>query len=119
MSHEFKLKFDQMRENYQEKQDQTYVGASNVRNVCFVQADGKMLFLNYSYLMSSEYLPDDSTIVLNFTSHTIILKGSKLETLYQDFFSHIPRVVTCIEERYNEVEKDAYLINDMQISEQK
>jgi hypothetical protein len=117
MSHEFKYKFDQMRENYQEQPDQTYAGESNVRNVCFVQADGKMTFLNYSYLVSGEYQPEESIIVLNFTSHTIILKGTKLEMLYQEFFSQVPRFITTTEERYNEVEKNSYLINEMQITE--
>lgn len=117
MGQEFKFKIDEMRENNPGKQQQIYAGESHVRNVCFVQSDGKMLFLNYGYLVSGEYLPDESKIVLHFTSHMITLKGTKLETLYNDFFSHIPRYITASDERYNEVEKNAYLINEIQIAE--
>jgi len=108
-----------MRENNPAKQQQTYAGESNVRNVCFVQADGKMLFLNYGYLVSGEYLPDESAIILHFTSHRITLKGIKLETLYNEFFSHIPRYMSATEERYGELEKSAYSINEIQIIENK
>lgn len=117
MSHDFKFKIDEMRENNPAKQQLTYAGESNVRNVCFVQKDGKMTFLNYGYLVSGDYLPDESAIVLHFTSHSITLKGTKLETLYQDFFSHVPRYIVCTDERYNEVEKSAFFINDIQIAE--
>ena len=117
MSHDFKFKIDELRENDPTKQQQTYAGESHVRNVCFVQTDGKMLFLNYGYLVSGEYLPNESAIVLNFTSHTISLKGTKLETLYQDFFSHVPRFITCTDERYNEVEERMCVINEILITE--
>lgn len=117
MSHDFKFKFDEMRDNNPAKQQLAYAGESHVRNVCFVQTSGKILFLNYGYLVSGEYVPDESTITLQFTSHTITLKGTKLETLYQEFFSHIPRYVTATEERYNEVENGSYQINEIQIAE--
>ena len=48
MSRDFKFKFDQMRENHLEKKDKTYAGESHVRNVCFEQTDGKIIFLNYA-----------------------------------------------------------------------
>lgn len=117
MSHEFKFKFDEMRNNNPGKQQQTYAGESHVRNVCFVQSDGKMLFLNYSYLVSGEYVANESTITLHFTSHTITLKGIKLEPLYLEFFSHIPRHITATDERYNSVENGSYQINEIQIAE--
>ncbi len=116
MGQEFKFKIDEMRENNPGKQQQIYAGESHVRNVCFVQSDGKMLFLNYGYLVSGEYLPDESKIVLHFTSHTIALKGTKLETLYQEFFSHIPRYILATNERYIEVEKSTYTISEIQVS---
>ncbi|HRE62290.1 MAG TPA: hypothetical protein PKU77_00790 [Ferruginibacter sp.] len=112
----FKLKVDEMKENAPVNNDENYQSGSNVRNVCFVQIDGKMLFLNYGYLVSCEYLPDDSIVVLNFTSHIITLKGSKLESLYQEFFNHIPKVVNCTEDRYTElIEDNSSLIIEMKV----
>ncbi len=113
----FKLKIDAMKESSPVRQDENYHYGSNVRNVCFAQADGKMLFLNYGYLVSCEYLPYESSIILNFTSHAITLKGTKLESLYQEFFNHIPKIVSCVDERYNEVEKKSYFIDEIQILE--
>lgn len=102
----FKLKVDEMRENDPVKKDENYHSGSNVRNVCFVQADGKMLFLNYGYLVACEYLPDEGLIILKFTSHTITLKGTRLESLYQEFFNHIPKLVICAEDRYNSLDEN-------------
>lgn len=116
MSHEFKFKFDEMRDNNPAKQEDSYPSGSNVRNVCFIQSDGRMLFLNYGYLVSGEYLPDESQIVLNFTSHTITLHGIKLESLYQELGNHIPRVLVCRDERYSKLENlDTYSISQMAI----
>lgn len=112
----FKLKVDEMKENDPVKKDENYQSGSNVRNVCFAQADGKMLFLNYGYLIACEYLPDESSIILNFTSHTIRLRGTKLELLFQEFFNHVPKIVSCIEDRYNLlVESNVALVTEMKI----
>ncbi len=43
---------------------ENYATPSQVRNLCFVQPDGKRLFLNYAYLVSGEYSPETNTIVL-------------------------------------------------------
>jgi hypothetical protein len=115
MSQDFKFKFNQMRENDPTQEQQTYAGESHVRNVCFFQPDGKAVFLNYGYLTSAQYDPTESCITLFFTSHTVILKGANLETLFQEFFSHIPKSITCTDERYNEIEKHSYIINEMHI----
>ncbi len=119
MNHEFKLKYDELKDNdpSQKEEDKNYFAPSSTRNVCFVQTDGKMLFLNYGYLISGEYLPNESLITLYFTSHTIILKGAKLESLYQDFFNHVPRLVICLDERYEEIsENNTYTIHKIEVS---
>ncbi|MCP9749993.1 hypothetical protein [Ferruginibacter sp. HRS2-29] len=103
----FKLKVDEMKENDPAAKDENYHSGSNVRNVCFVQANGNMLFLNYSYLVSCEYQPSENSITLNFTSHKIIVEGVKLEILYQKLFNHVPRILNCIDERYSELAEQA------------
>jgi hypothetical protein len=115
MSRDFKFNFDQIRENHLEKKDDSHAGESHVRNVCFEQTDGKIIFLNYAYLVSGEYMPDENTIVLCFTSHTVTLKGIRLLPLYQDFFKHIPRIVNCTDDRYNEIEGEALVVNSIDI----
>lgn len=115
MSRDFKFKFDQMRENHLEKKDETYSGESHVRNICFEQTDGKIIFLNYAYLVSGEYVPDENTIVLYFTSHTVTLKGVGLAALYQDFFTHTTKHITCSDERYNGIDGGAAIVNGVEV----
>lgn len=115
MSHDFKFKFDQMRDNHLEKKDETYAGESHVRNVCFEQLDGKSVFLNYAYLVSGEYIPEENTIVLCFTSHTVTVKGIGLAALYQDFFTHTPKHIACSDERYNEINGGMVVVNAIEV----
>ena len=97
MSRDFKLKFDQTKRDYSSQEDSSsheeqdlqndfYPHASNSRNICFVLLDGKSLFLNYAYLISCEYTTEENKIVLIFTTHTIELKGIRLETLFEGLF---------------------------------
>lgn len=74
--------------------------ATGARNLCFIQPDGRRLFLGYAYLVSGEYVPDDSAIILVFTSHTITLKGHNLETLFESLLTHEPERIVCEDERY-------------------
>lgn len=102
-----RYKFDKLNENDPEKKEsqgstdiERFDAPANVRNLCLVPLSGKMLFLNYSYLMSGEYSPDDGTITLTFTTHTVTLKGKNLENLFVDFVNHMPKIVSCVDERY-------------------
>lgn len=81
-------------------------GAAHLRNLKLVDASGKHGSFNYSYLMSGEYLPDESAIMLFFTTHNITLKGSNLENLFDDFMNHIVKQVTCLDKRYIKTKND-------------
>jgi hypothetical protein len=117
MNQEFKLQYDFLGDNDQKKSEAEtkHKSESYARNVCFVHLNGKMLFLNYGYLVSADYDPEDNSITLNFTSHTIILRGSKLDSMYLEFFHHIPKVVSCLEERYNQTENERPVINNIEV----
>jgi len=110
MSYDYKSRLDDYlsgdpTKKNEPKQDEniTYFDAdyTGVRNVCFVQLDGKQIFLNYNYLVSGEYLPEENKITLQFTTDTITLQGYNLEKLYQDFMKHMPQNITITDERYS------------------
>ena len=71
-----------------------------VRTVCFAQADGETLFLNYAYLISAGYTPADGSITLVFTTHIVTLKGVNLQAACDRLAAHAVRQVAAIEERY-------------------
>ena len=96
--------------------EENYSVISHARNICFVLADGNRIFLNYGYLVSGEYLPEDNKIILSFTSHTIIVIGILLEKLFYDLMGGLPRQLVCQDARYNPVDdKGKPIINEMQI----
>jgi hypothetical protein len=111
MSHGFKLRFDEMRESDptnsdSSKQDENelfYQSSGHARNVCFVWANEKRLFLNYAYLVSGEFNPNEekNLITLTFSSHTISLHGYNLETLFTSLMEHLPRLITETDSRCN------------------
>ena len=127
MSQEFKTKFEKMRENLTAQQndntqsegitDDKYPASGYARNLIFRWPDGRMKFLNYSYLISCEYLPQDSTITITFTSDTVDLKGELLEDLFLELAMHIPKLIQCKEERYNVLDEGKQtIINEIKIT---
>lgn len=111
MNSGFKFKYDQIRENDPTKKESaiylnternaaTYYENSNAKNVCFVWPDGKRIFLNYSYLVSGEYQPEENSITLTWTTHVVNLKGYQLEKLFNELMHHLPKEVVCIDTRY-------------------
>lgn len=119
MNHRFSLKFDEMQENKTLASDQDntrYAAAGHVRNVCFQGLDGKSVFLNYSYLVSGEFDPAQSVITLSFTTHRVIIRGIRLQGLYDALMNQIARIIACIEDRYNEVEdRQATIVNSIEV----
>lgn len=126
MSQDFKFKFDKMRENNpanSESDDEDknisgekYETSGNTRNLGFVWLDGKRMFLSYSYLISCEYQPVESLLVLTFTTHIFSLKGTLLENLYDELLLQIPKTIYCVDPRYNSVlEKDQFAVNAIAI----
>lgn len=127
MNHKFSLKFDKMRDNNPSAPEgdavpnlfakNNYETPGHVRNVCFVMLDGKMIFLNYAYLVAGEHNPENSTITLSFTSHVVILKGYNLEILYADLMFQLCKQVICMDERYDAVEeKDQGSVTEITIA---
>lgn len=86
------------------KFDKDYNG---VRNVCFVLLDGKHIFVNYSYLVAGEFFPEESKIVLHFTTHAISLQGQNLETLFFDLMQHSPKLIEVNNDRYSSISQVA------------
>lgn len=117
MSHEFKLKFDQLKNNDPTKkgEDSGNESSGNARNICFVQINGDSIFLSYGYLISGEFKPSENKIDLFFTSHTITISGSKLNLLFQEFIKHSPKVIECKNDRYNEISEDGFVVNTIDI----
>jgi len=125
MSLNFKNNFDEFRERNAEygkaateaKPVETFAAPSLVRNICFIWPDGKKKFLNYAYLISGEYLPEESAISLIFTSDTITIKGFKLEGLFDDLIQHLPSFISCSDPRYNEtLAEPEIIINDIAVT---
>lgn len=81
--------------------------ASNARNVCFVQQNGRRLFLNYAYLISGEYVPESNIITLTFTTHIVILKGNLLEQVYESLLFHLPKLIQAEFKRYESISSNA------------
>lgn len=123
MNQKFKLKFEELWENDpskkeagEEKSKQSFPSVSHARNLCIVWDDCKRIFLNYAYLISGELLPDDSAIVLTFTTHTVTLKGSRLDTLFEEFTGHLIKQIACTDERYNEtLEGTETVVNEIEV----
>lgn len=90
-----------------------YKVSSSIRNVCFVWQDGRRKFLNYAYLVSAEYMPDDSIIELTFTSTKISLKGIKLDILHEKLLFHLPITIICQDLRYSQLSRADYCVNEI------
>lgn len=125
MSQGFRWKYDEMQESDPTKEpaggvsgiaEENYSVISHARNICFVLADGNRMFLNYGYLVSGEYLPEDNKIILSFTSHTVTLAGIYLEKLFYDLMQGLPRQLVCTDARYNPAdEQKKPIVNDIQV----
>lgn len=110
MNQGFKLRFDQMRESDPTNPDtspdmneaELYQQPGYVRNLCLVWPDGRRMFFNYAYLVAAEFEPGSETnsIKLAFSSHSVILQGYSLETLFMALLDHLPRLITATDPRY-------------------
>jgi hypothetical protein len=124
MNPDFKLKLDQMLQSDPTKEDTNpgthdnrfFTPYEHVRNLCFVWPDGRKKFLNYSFLVSAQYSPSESTIKLVFTTETVLLKGIRLEALFQHLQDHTIKQVSSIDYRYNAIhENEDIIVNEIEI----
>lgn len=96
-------KFD--KSSNEKSEDEGYGAAGTVRNLCFVLEGGRRLFLNYAYLISGDYTPDESAIVLSYTTHTVTLKGHNLDALYDALMLQLPKTIAALGKRYEATEE--------------
>ncbi len=85
------------------------------RYLSFVLKDGKCRSFNYAYIVTTEYNPDALQITIEFTSHTVVLKGEKLEGLYTDLLTHLPKLIQCSNDRYNVLSDSKPVVNDITV----
>jgi hypothetical protein len=127
MNPAFNYKFDQMREDKESEttdeegdtasSNNSYAQAGHIRNLSFVWPDGKQKALNYSYLVSADYLPQSNTIMLEFTTHTVTLTGFNLQKLFDQILMQLVLRITCTDARYNELATgDKPIVNDIQVA---
>lgn len=110
MNRSFKLRFDQLRENDPTStghdtgagDNGLYPSSGHTRNVCLVWPDGRRAFLNYAYLVASEFEPNNerNLIRLSFSSHSVALHGYSLESLFMALLDHLPRIIAVTDPRY-------------------
>ena len=104
MSQNFNDMFEGLRSNIPRTTNnnehyKTFETLGHVRNLCFTRDNDKR-FMNYAYLVDVELSEESSIITLNYTSKTVILKGDRLEILFNDLLFHLPLEVKTITERY-------------------
>ncbi len=113
MSQDFKIRFDEYQENDPTSKVEGqvhpdyYPTGGHTRNLAFVLPDGQLQFFNYSYLITCSYNQSEGKISLEFSTHTVELKGQKLEQLFYELMMQTTKIIRCTNKRYNElVEKD-------------
>jgi hypothetical protein len=95
----------------------TFESVGHVRNLCLTWPDGKRKFMNYAYLVSGEYSPEEGRIILIFTSETIVLVGIRLNLLFNDLLSHLPLDIVMIEQRYSStVKNNEFAVHQIEVS---
>lgn len=115
MSQGFRFRYDEMREGDPTKASAGskasgnhtfYEAPSHARSLCLVWPHGKRIFLSYAYLVSGELSLDGekNVITLSFSSHSVILKGYGLESLFMALLDHLPKMVVAIDPRYASTE---------------
>lgn len=111
MNREFKLRFDQMREGNPAKpedsgspetESETGPLSGYTRTLCLIWPNGRRFFLNYAYLLAGELkiVGEKNEILLYFSSHTVMLRGYGLKTLFSELLEQGPRRIRAADERY-------------------
>lgn len=114
------MKFDEWRENDptvskgEDNAGVSYPAPSQARNLGFAWPDGRKMFLNYSYLVAGECAAGNGEMVLTFTTHFATIQGFRLDILFAELMEHRPKMITCIEERYNNLQEEGHpVINEI------
>ncbi len=119
MDHGFNDKFEKMLGNNVTKKENNiefHSERSYSRYVTFALPDGKYQSFNYAYLVTSEYIPDPTEIRIEFTTHTVLLKGEYLHKLYADILAHLPKLIECSNSRYNVLSEAKPVVNEIVVT---
>lgn len=125
MSQNYKLRFDQMKENNpgqsgsasQEDTSAFYAGEGSIRNFCLVWKDGNMDDFPYSYVVHTKFRigEEKNTMIIELPSKLITLFGYGLTSLFLAFKKQLPQFIYQIDERY--IGQDDTVVTDIQIEE--
>jgi hypothetical protein len=96
--------------------DLYYPTYGNVRHLCCCWMDGKKFFLNYAYLISAEYDAAEGAITLAFSTHSVVIKGVNLQSVFFRIMGQQIRLLQCTDARYNSIGGDRAIVNSIQIT---
>lgn len=124
MNQDFKLKFDEYKDNNPtgrldgEDNPDYYPAGSNARHIVFVWSEKKMQSFSYSYLVTQSYDASKNAIIMQFTSHTIEIKGVRLDGLFHELVAQIPKYIRITDKRYNSTDDNTgTIVNEVLIIE--
>ena len=86
---------------------------SNVRNIIFQWENGRQFFVNYNYMISCEIDPENTILTLSFTNCSVILKGTKLDRLFEFLSTQQIRVIKETT-RYAQISEDEFLVESIE-----
>jgi hypothetical protein len=92
-----------------------YKERGHTRTLKVILGDGRQIGLSYHNLISTEYDQADELIILEFTTHIVMLKGKDLLALHEDFLTHQPKVIEMTEERYNLLSEGLPVVNGISV----
>lgn len=109
MSHGYKLRFDQMKENNPtpsesdpQNEGNYYPTKGSIRNLALIFKDGNIRGFPYAFIVDYFFKVNDenNVIILELSSKTISLIGYKLWPLYWEIFDQTPRIIQEVDKRY-------------------
>ncbi|MBA4853756.1 hypothetical protein [Emticicia sp. BO119] len=125
MSQNYKLRFDQMKENIpgqsgstsQEDTSAFYASEGSIRNFCLVWKDGNMDDFPYSYVVHTQFRigEEKNAMIIELPSKLITLSGYGLTSLFLAFKKQLPQFIYQVDERY--AEEAETVVTDIQIEE--
>jgi len=73
---------------------------------------------NYNYLVTQSYDAAKNAITLEFTSHTVTIKGMRLDVLFYELMAQLPKYIRITEKRYNDTkDKSGGIVNEIVVTE--
>lgn len=125
MSQNYKLRFDQMKENNpaqsglesQNDGSAFFPNEGNMRNFCLVFKEGNMRAFPYAYIVdyTFEIGQEKNKVILELPSKLITLSGYGLTTLYLAFLKQLPQFIYQIDERY--ADQGESVVTDITVEE--